>query len=337
MKHSVIPYLTLSGIPAETPNQAGEVFFTREPQGTWYPSRGNLLYDIDVACVRLHDAFSERVFGSSASYYEFLRFSPVFLLTAGMNSESPISKDLFVQLLDKLPPGMPVNKALYLFDCQKLVSSVQECSKEVLQLQGEFYQVLNLEELFFPKIAEEDGVRYVTSPVVTKLYALLGFVYIRLHSLLDYVTKLAIEIENSKTQFDSYPRLASKNCLYSDRKKVSLNKRPDTLFESCPLITEVETVRNHLIHDGLLDDMPKVYRVISKGECVEKFLLFPDRCEEGRFDAFKNRCLFYGNEDKINLRLPYLVAEFQIRLLATLKLLLEGFDKTKSGVGTKDG
>lgn len=66
MKHSVIPYLTLSGIPVETPNQAGELFFMREPQGAWYPNRGNFLYDIDEACIRLHDAFSELVFGSSA-------------------------------------------------------------------------------------------------------------------------------------------------------------------------------------------------------------------------------------------------------------------------------
>lgn len=316
-------YLSLNGIPTEAPAQSGDLYFTRDPQGAWYPNQGNRLYEIDSACVRLHDALAQRVFGSLDSFYNFLKVAPEFLSTAGMNSESPVSKDLFNQLLEKFPPSFPVNKALYLFDCRKLVSGVQECSKEVMQLQGEFYQALNLEELFFPKIKEDDGVRFVTSPVVTKIYALLGFTYIRMHSLLDYVTKLAIEIENLKTQFDSYPRLASKNSLYSDRKKISFNNRAGTLFEICPLLTEVETVRNHLIHNGLMDDMPKIYRVISNGECVEKFLLFPDQDEQGRFDSFKNRNLFYGNENKINLRLPSITKEFQVRLLSTLELLVE--------------
>ncbi len=239
-----------------------------------------------------------------------------------MNSESPISKDQFANLLPQLPRNLPVNKALYLYDCRKLVSSIQECSKEVIQLQGEFYQALNLEELFFPNIPEEDGVRWATSPTVTKIFALLGFIYIRLHSLLDYVTKLAIEAEGLKSDFVNYPRLASRNCLYSDRRKVSINGREGTLFEQCPELNEIETVRNHIIHDGLLDDMPKAYKVISGGKCVEKFVLFPDRGEEGRFDAFKNRNLFYGKEDKINLRLPRVVSSFQVRLIKTLEPLL---------------
>lgn len=331
------PYLSLDGIPKENPGHSGDVFFTRDPQGAWYPSRGNHLYEIDSACVRLHDAFAEQLFGSLDSFYEFLRVAPEFLSTAGMNSEAAISRDLFNKLLGSLPPGLPVNKALYLFDCQKLVSGVQECSKEVMQLQGEFYQALNLEDLFFSKIDEDDGIRYVTSPVVTKLYALLGFVYIRLHSLLDYVTKLAIEIENLKTQFDSYPRLASRNSLYGDRKKVSFNKREGTLFEQCRLLTEIETVRNHLIHDGILDDMPKAYRVISNGECVEKFLLFPDQNEDGRFDAFKNRGLFYGSENKINRRLPSLVEEFQVRLLITLEMLKDEIGKGEVRTDAKEG
>lgn len=326
MENSDIPFLSLTGIPAQTAENAGDVYFYRDPQGAWYPSRGNHLVDIDAVCVRLRDAFEANLFGGPEAYRAFFMTSPEFLSTAGMNSEAAISKDQFVQILSKLPPEMPVNKALYLYDCRKLISGVQECSKETLQLQGEFYQVLNLEELFYPKIAEDDGVRIVTSPVVTKLYALLGAVYIRLHSLLDYVTKLAIETEGIKSDFETYPLLASKNRLYSDRKKVSLNHREGTLFEACNLIAEIEAVRNHLIHDGLLDERPKAYRVIAGGVCLEKFILFPDRSPEGRFAAYKNRNLFYGKEDKINIRLPDLVAEFQVRLLTTLKFLLGNFE-----------
>lgn len=318
----MFPYLTLQGIPSQNSPDPEGIFFSRDLQGTWLPSRYNCLVDIEKVCVQIHDALAARVFRSTEEYWKFLRASPELLSTAGMNSESAISKDIFTNLLTQLPPDLPINKALYLYDCRKLVASIQECSKEVIQLQGEFYQTLNLEELFSPNIHEDDGLRWVTSPTVTKIFALLGFIYIRLHSLLDYATKLVIEVENLKSDFESYPRLASKNCLYGDRKKVSINGQAGTLFEPSPELTEIETVRNHVIHDGLLDDMPKVYRVISGGKCIEKFVLFPDRSDEGRFEAFKNRNLFYGNEDKINLRLPMVVSSFQIRLIKTLELLL---------------
>jgi hypothetical protein len=93
------------------------------------------------------------------------------------------------------------------------------------------------------------------------------------------------------------------------------------LFELVEPITEIELVRNLVIHDGLLDDMPKAYKVIRGGQTVEKFLLMPDRTE-GRWDRYKNRRLFYSREDKINLRLPSLLESFQRRQVATLKLAL---------------
>lgn len=331
MQQNGVRFLSLDGIPTETPDRDGAVFFMRDPLGSWLPSKGNYLYEIDTACVKIHDALASRVFGSADSFYAFLRAAPEFLMTAGMNSEAPVSKDQFVKLLEIVPSEIPAHQGLYLFDCRRLVSAIQECSKEVMQLQGEFYQVLNLEELFYPAIHEGDGVRYVTSPVVTKLFALLGFVFIRLHSLLDYVTKLAFEIENLRSQFGSYPKLASRHLLYGDKKKIRANNAKGSLFESCPQLTEIESVRNLLIHDGLLDDMPKAYKVIVAGECIEKFVLFPDRGKEGRLESFKNRTLFYGSEDKINLRLPELLSEFQSRLMTTLELLcrslLESEDK----------
>jgi hypothetical protein len=193
-----------------------------------------------------------------------------------------------------------------------------------MQLQGEFYRALNLDELFFAPapIEEADGVRWMTSPVVTNIHATLGFIFIRLHSLLDYITKLSIEVEKLKNEFSSYPRLGSRNVQYSDRKRISFNGTPNTLFEKCSLLTEIETVRNHVIHDGLIDEMPKVYKVISGGKTIEKFVLFPDRCSEGRFETFCNRNLFYSGEDKINLRLPHVINEFQRRQVITLNKVL---------------
>jgi hypothetical protein len=51
----------------------------------------------------------------------------------------------------------------------------------------------------------------MTSPVVTSLTATLNIIYIRLHSLLDYTTKLVHEIEHLRADFSSYPKLSSSN------------------------------------------------------------------------------------------------------------------------------
>lgn len=188
---------------------------------------------------------------------------------------------------------------------------------------GEFYRTLNTEALFFPPIKHDDGIRYNTSPTVTKLFALLTFLFVRMHSLLDYIVKLALEAEGIPRDFTKYPKLRSSNEQFGGRKKISYNKHPGSLFEDCEFITFVETLRNHLIHDGLLDDMPKAYERNENGVTMERFLLFPDMTA-GRLDRFGNRNLFFSREDKINERLPEIIAEFQARLIVTLGLTLKG-------------
>ena len=82
-------------------------------------------------------------------------------------------------------------------------------------------------------------------------------------------------------------------------------------------------MRNHIIHNGLLDDMPKAYEEIKDGVAADKYILMPDMTD-GHFDKFRNRNLFYGREDKINRRLPFLVTEFLGRQEVTLRAIAEG-------------
>jgi hypothetical protein len=58
-----------------------------------------------------------------------------------------------------------------------------KCTKEMTQLVGEFYRILNCEPFFTPGVHVEDGVRWSTPSTVTKLTATLGFLFIRMHSL----------------------------------------------------------------------------------------------------------------------------------------------------------
>lgn len=316
----VLRVANLNGVPTESAKVGGATYFTRSLEGAWLQNNNNLIFEIESICVKLHDELANRIFGSLDEYYKQLPLIPDFIHHAGLNSESMMSRVDFEKQLIKLSDYEYLNHSLYLYDCRKLVSSIQECSKEVVYLQGEFYRSLNFDELFFPKIEEPDGVRWITSPVVTSLHATLGFIFIRLHSLLDYTAKLVHEVEHLKRDFSTYPRLSSKNILFSGRKNLSINKEEGTIFEITDTVREVEIYRNIIIHDGLMDDMPKVYKVIEKGNTTEKFILMPDKGKEGRLEAYKNRSLFYSGEDKINIRLESLVSDFQNRLLSTLNL-----------------
>jgi hypothetical protein len=314
------PVLHLNGVPTRFGDGDASAGFFQEPMGSWRPIADDGLYDVEAECVVLHDELAASIFGSLAHYYSLLPLAPQFLAESGLNSESALTRDQFEQVLVQCAAQPELNRFLYLYDVRSLVTAVQECTKEVSQLTGEFYRILNLEPFFTPGVAVPDGVRWSTSPTVTMLNSILGFLFIRMHSLLDYIAKLAREIDELRLDFKSYPRLASANFLFGQRRRLKVGALPGSLFEPCDEVTEVELVRNLLIHDGLLDDMPKAYEMIEKGVAIERFILFPDR-KEGKLERFKNRHRFYGGEDKINLRLAELVKRFQQREAVTLRAL----------------
>lgn len=319
-RNSVV--LRLNGVPtAIEEGVAGEGFFL-DSMGSWRSLIGDGLYEVESQCVNLHDELAAKIFGSISYYHSILHIAPPFVVEAGLNSESPIGRNEFEQLLLAFANLPELNRFLYLYDCRMLVSAIQECTKEVSQLTGEFYRILNLEPFFTPGVRLEDGLRWSTSPSVTNLNAILGFLFIRMHSLLDYLGKLAMETENLRADFATYPKLSSSKFLFGQRNRLTLNGRAGSLFESCDEVQEVESVRNLLIHDGLLDDMPKAYELIQNGVAIERFVLMPDRAN-GQFERYKNRRLFYGREDKINLRLVSLVRAFQLREVETLKGIRE--------------
>ena len=319
--------LRLDGIPSPLTSKLKGEGFVLDPMGNWRPLVDDGLYEVEDQCVCLHDDLAHSIFGNLKHYYALLPLAPSFLSEAGLNSESTVSREEFEKLLQKLAGFPELNRFLYLYDCRKLVSAIQECTKEVSQLTGEFYRILNCESFFTPGVPLEDGTRWSTSPAVTNLIATLGFIFIRMHSLLDYVAKLAREIENLRTDFKSYPRLSSSGFLFGDRRRLRVNKSPGSLFEPCDEVSEIELIRNLVIHDGLLDDLPKAYEVIESGNTVERYVLMPDR-KNGQFERFNNRHLFYRREDKINLRLAGLVRAFQARESESLRRVRQEFSNS---------
>lgn len=308
-------YLTLPGIPASHCPKGALCYYWTD--GVWRPTSGDLLHEIDDIATQIHDAFESYLFPRYGEFHQHLReINPAFF-QAGLNSECTMSAGDFEALVQGYSGEADLFRLLYLFDCQKLVSGIQECTKEAAYLVGEFYRILNLEPLDAAPYRAPDGYRFVTSPAVTRLTGTLAIIYVRLHSLLDYLTKLAVEVDQIRTDFRSYPKLASAKILYGDKKRLSWDEMPETLLERCDTIHEVELVRNLVIHDGLLDDRPKAYIRFKDGEAAEKFVLMPDR-EGPRWSRYRNRRLFYRGEDRVNLRLPHLLADFQHRQVATM-------------------
>ena len=267
-------YLTLHGVAVSPAPLGDATYFSLDSQGVCRASIADLSHEIDDVCARIDDALLGRLFDRIEDYHAILPNIPVWVTNAGLNSESAISRDVFEKLVgaNKHPT---THKLLYLYDCRRLVSGIQDALIEVVQLQGEFYKTLNLEELFCPPGAFPDGVSHIRSPVTAKLIAFINVIYIRLHSLLDYATKLVFEAEHLKAEFSRYPRLASKDKLFGDRRRISLNKTPGTLFEPCDLITEIEDIRNLIIHHGFFDEQPNLYRP-SKLQCCGKIYRFLD-------------------------------------------------------------
>ncbi|GJL57261.1 MAG: hypothetical protein NPIRA03_01180 [Nitrospirales bacterium] len=324
-------YLTLKGVPSDGPTKKDEVVFLLDPQGAWVSSIDDGSFEVEGICVRMYDALAGAVFGTLEEYHKARCLAPNFAFSTGLNSESSLPKAKFEQVLKIAGSKRDINRLLYLIDCGKLVSNIQECTKEITHLRGEFYRALNLDVLLYSPVTEQDGVRLFTSPVVTKIHAVLGFIFIRLHSLLDYVTKLTYEVDHlQRGGFEAYPRLRSNKILFGNRKHISIGNAPGTVFESCDEIIEIETYRNHIIHDGLLDDIPKVYQVVESSRIVEKYVLLPDRGPNGRLEKYVNRNLFYGGEDKINLRLPSLIKIFNNRVFATLTLVARNLEASSA-------
>ena len=188
-------FATLRGVPSETAPSNDEVFYLPFPVRGWGQVQRDLAVEVDEACFPLYDAFIEAIFGDLDEYRKLVYRLPMFVSEAGLGSESAISKEQFEGMVTKAVSPL-VNTALYISDCHKVISGIQECAKEVSWLEGEFYRSLNFDELFPGNTKKRNGVHFVSSTVTNQILSDLYFIFIRLYSLLDYTTKLFYEIEH---------------------------------------------------------------------------------------------------------------------------------------------
>lgn len=138
------------------------------------------------------------------------------------------------------------------------------------------------------------------------------------------LTKITYEFENKYDSFENFKKAKSANILWGNRKRLAIKDEPDTVFIRSNTVKLIESLRNEVVHNGSLEQNPKVFIVFENNEIVERFMLLPDYID-GNLSTAKNRKHFFSNGNKANKVLPELHFAYLKEILNTVKLLNEKY------------
>lgn len=319
IKYYCVDGTTQDAIPL-TPNKAA---FYRDAVGHWHMTGLDDVAATDSICIPFHEAIRMAVY-TQQEYEDSKRIleSP-FIYDAGIDAEMKISKvDFEKALAANSLAKRELHQALYWQDYAFLLSNVQSGLSEIISTAGAFYESFCSYAFVGIPEKERHGVRRTDSPETRFATLLLHIIFVRMHSVLDYLVKLSLEVERQGVNFDIYPKLRGLNAQFGDRKKIDINKAIGTVFEDCVFIRTIECVRTRIIHDGHLSPNQWIYEVWDGEKISERYILFPDmKGNPGSFDSSGNRRSFYGDDTKINAILPDIIREFYTRTTLTLSML----------------
>ncbi|MEA3308042.1 MAG: hypothetical protein U9Q70_00840 [Chloroflexota bacterium] len=278
-----------------------------------------IFHTLDSECVSLYDIVIDKIFPDIDEYYRFLKSTPIWMTSAGHDSDFRLSQSEFEKLVNGLGNENHY-RLLFLADCNALISYLQN---RIIGSKAKFIHFYisfcNCE----PFILKEDGTFWLSGENTTIVFSLLNDLIINLYSILDLVTKVAYQFEHIPEEFNSYQRQKALKILYGDRKKLKKTfSKEDTLFENVPTLKLVENLRHELIHNGSWEAMPKLFYKVEGGKVKEKWIFMQDE-DNGNLVAYKNRKRFFSQNNKINQRLPSICMEFWSRLLNTILQLRE--------------
>ena len=282
-----------------------------------YPG-DSIKYDIDAELVSLYDKLRDLFFPDTDKYYAQLHVMPIFVQSAGQDSDCGLTANCFSKLLDSHKTMPEIYRHMYLVDCQYLIGTIQNL------LNGMDDAFVN----YFVKTSgiessariEADTTYWITSMSVRNISSILESYFTKAYSILDMFCKLAYEFENPMVDFSRYKKMKSSGLLWGDRKKLAINGTSLTVFEKCDLIRTIEALRNEVVHNGSWELNPKVFIVLHDGREIERFMLFPD-IEQGRLVTVKNRRHFFGKGEKVNIILPQIHVRYQNLIFSTAQML----------------
>jgi hypothetical protein len=314
------PYYNTNGIPTERPLENS--FWVQETAAGFVLKEGDITYDIDAACIRLRDRLAAKIFGHLSTYHALLPTIAIPYFYGGIDAEVNVSKEEFEKFATTVSYHPMHNQLLYFYDVGNLISTLQNSVAESKHLMGQFFKTLNMNSfLIDPNIPMvEEGLQYAAGAIVTNITSTVNHLFINLYSQLDFITKIAYEFEHLSTDFTSYPKLASKDKLFGDAKRISLNALPGSIYEASVDVKCIMALRNEIVHNSSIDSIPKVYQVMKDKKIIEKYILLPD-LENGFIKSFKNRKRFFNQDVKLNNLLPQMMQEFWKRVLTTVSVI----------------
>lgn len=283
-------------------------------------------YKIEEKLIKAYDIFATQIFGSMAHFREIDASIPRWVAEAGISSDCSIGKDKFQQLYEGSSEHETLNRILYYYDCDNLISSLQNVVNESFHLSDKIDRILAQEVRYDTEVDERlrdyTGYRFLSGEVVVELFSLTNMLFINLYAQLDYITKLFFELQNLCVNFNTYPKMRSCSILYGNKGKLSISSVENTIFDNnSDTIKTVINFRNEIVHNGTLDGRQKLFQRYEKGSIIEQFLLLPDTTE-GNLDKHKGRAHFYGRENKWSDVVPALLEDFYTRLKYTLDLIV---------------
>lgn len=277
-------------------------------------------YEIDGELVTLYDKFRDLFFPDTNAYYEELYLLPIYAQTAGIDSDCCLSSKRFVEFFDmSLKHNPNLYRHIYLNDCQFLISTVQNLIEAMSDCLCNFYVRLSEIELFQGG-SFDNTIVTLSSYQSRHLCFLVETYFTKAYSIMDIFCKIAYEFENPMKDFSKYNKMNCADILWGDRKRLTINKHPETIFADTSITKMIESIRNEVVHNGTWEIHPKTFLSVKNGEVIERFVLFPD-FEQDRLATVKNRKHFFSKGTKVNDILPLIHKEFMALVLNTAKHL----------------
>lgn len=340
----VVYYLSNGLCTQEYPHT--DVFFVQESiysdEHHQYAFAGDeIIYDIcDELCIELYKLFQNKIISNMTKLD--LRFLPTYIAEAGINAESSLSQQEFERLVDgtvlynslrnytsKTNDGdnqlfdrikRLKNPFLYLYDCQHLVSTLQDL---LIHSENDFVLFYKYLSKIQP-LSLEDMNGFMSGPDVSLAIDLAQSVFVKIASALDIISKIAYELSHIRDTTNTYPKMASSKILYKTSLDIDKVEKNGTIFDvNNKAIRYLLAIRNEVIHNGSWDEPLKVYLFVKDHKVCERCIYLPDETAEGSLATYKNRKHFFSKGNKLNERLPELYTSWLKTIHRTLQNILK--------------
>ncbi len=286
-----------------------------------------VMYSINETIIDLYDLMAKYVFGDLKAYYEIIPNLLIWNEAAGHSAEWNGSVDEYNGLVRKIRGIIVFEKYMMLVDLQSLLGSIQNLTTAINSDFMNFYVQLTAIET--DNSTFENGTTWTSGYRCSIVFSLLTSYFTKAHSILDLLTKLVHEFDKDPGTYSGLEKMRSRSVLFGDRKWLSIDKTPGTVFDDSKknCVYEIESLRNELVHNGTWEAIEKIYIETMNGKAVKRFILWPD-FRENRLAMSGNRNKFFSSGKTVNEELLRIHLDMLHRLEYTLNYIKTYFERS---------